>query len=101
MSHSITDARSTRPDAVSHAVVDAVARANDVDARSLPPLYDVVDPDALETLIGGSSAIDCVRFVLAGCEVVVRGDGTVDATAVDESPVTVSTGTDASETALD
>lgn len=68
---------------VSQTVVLAVAEATGDDAMELPPLYDTVDPDALNRLfedrtdsierLGGS-----FEFAYAGCDVTVRADGTVD-----------------------
>lgn len=65
-------------------MLDAVARATGVDPAALPPLYDVVDPDALDALFAptvgdadGRSGIH-VRFTYVGLDVVVRGDGEVD-----------------------
>jgi hypothetical protein len=92
------------PEAVSHAVVDAVASARDTDPLELSPLYDTVDPDALNRLFDDdhaatSSAPACVQFRMAECDVVVHRDGTVEAT-VDPSP-TARAGGDAPEQALD
>lgn len=71
---------------ISERVVTAVADALDVDSLELPPLYDVIDPDALDQLFehgfsAGKSGPGRVSFTMAGCEVVVHGDGEVDATA--------------------
>lgn len=81
----------TQPDydAVSQRVVDAVAAASDVDPLDLPPLYDVIDPDALDDLFAdttstGRTGSARVVFTLDGCEVTVSGDGTVDVSAPDE-----------------
>lgn len=37
----------------SEAVVERVAEAEDVDPLDLDPLYEAIDPDALDTLCGG------------------------------------------------
>lgn len=83
-------------DSVSQRVVAAVADARDEDPLELPPLYDVIDPDALDQLFnrevaGGRTGPGRVIFILAGCEVVVHSDGEVDATApgARESPSSV------------
>lgn len=60
----------------------AVAETKGVPPESLPPLYDTVDPDALERLFapcndGTPRARGRTAFPMAGCEVTVRGDGTV------------------------
>lgn len=76
----------TEPDApsksVTAAVVEAVAIHRDVDPTSLePPLHDVVDTDALETLFAPTrqgSRSGTVTFVYDGLEVTVDAGGTVD-----------------------
>lgn len=68
---------------VSRAVVDAVADAKGVSPVDVyPPLYDAVDPDALEQFVSsitpGSTAKDVhVTFYYAGFEITVTGDGAV------------------------
>ena len=60
---------------VSEAVVTAVADAKGVDPLDLDPLYDSVDPDALDGIFGGTTGRASgteIRFEMAGCEVVVR-----------------------------
>ncbi|WP_324760581.1 HalOD1 output domain-containing protein [Haloarcula sp. GH36] len=60
----------------SEAVVQAVAEAAGTDPTELPPLYDQVDPDALEKLFRNPSN-GVVAFDYHGYTVVVRSDGTV------------------------
>ena len=72
-------------DSLSARVVTAVAEANGVDHTELPPLYGVVDPDALEALFDdgrGETRSDCeLRFTYAGQEVRIRnGELTVGRT---------------------
>lgn len=80
---------------VSETVVTAVAEATGVDPVDLDPLYDVVDPDALDQIFRstGTSPPNSmeVRFSMAGCHVVVRGDGEVVVTPPesDESSITI------------
>ena len=65
---------------ISRQVIDAVADVKGVDPLELPPLYDTVDPDALDSLFGGAgsgAAITELRLEIAGCEVLVRGSGDV------------------------
>ena len=67
-------------------VIEAVAEARGVDPLDLPPLYDVIDPDALNRLFNSDSpgrpnGPGRVTFTLSGCEVVVESDGEVTATA--------------------
>lgn len=61
---------------VSEAVVKAVAEADDVDPTELPPLYEQVDPDALEKLFqnpsNGVVTVDYHTYT-----VTVRSDGGV------------------------
>lgn len=57
-------------------VVNAVAVVADEDPLTMAPLYDVVDPDALDRLLDGE--IDGqVQFAYAGHEVTVYGHGAV------------------------
>jgi len=58
------------------AVIEAVAEATDSDPLDLPPLYESVDSDALNTLFKGSETSVQVVFQYAGFEVVVQ-DGEV------------------------
>ncbi len=67
---------------VSGTVVTGIARTLGVEPFDLAPLYDTVDPDALDALFddardpptGGRSY---VRFVSNGCSVLVTPDGEV------------------------
>lgn len=70
---------SVRP---SVAVVEAVATATGYDPYDVPPLYEVVDPDALDDLFaskhdGTPRRTGRVTFRLAGCDVTVTGRGEV------------------------
>jgi hypothetical protein len=56
----------------SEAVVAAVADATDRDPLSLPALYEVVDPDALDAIFADGGVT--VSFSYADCEVVVDDD---------------------------
>lgn len=61
----------------STAVVEAVANAEECDPADLKtPLYDHVDPDALDAFVA-SPADSCVRFEYHGYEVRIDGDGGV------------------------
>lgn len=70
-------------DDVSSTVVQAVARYIGADPTGLEPLYQVLDPDALDQLVrsfrkrSGDSAEAEVHFDFEGCAVTVRPDGTV------------------------
>lgn len=60
-------------------IIDAVARSKDVETTGLPPLYETIDPDALDALCsshtngaGDDDAALYIRFTYAGRDVVVR-----------------------------
>ena len=66
----------------SQAVVETVAVASNREPKAIEPLYDVVDPDALDSLVGANGTASSrsgptVTFEFAGHDVTVRGDGTV------------------------
>lgn len=70
----------TRPASV--AVVTAVATATETDPLELPPLYSVIDPDALEDVVHSTARErpgddTIVTFEYAGHAVTVNGHGTV------------------------
>lgn len=54
-----------------------VAALDGCDETELPLLHDTLDVDALEALIDSCGTVD-VRFVYAGYQVRVTGDGTVE-----------------------
>ena len=73
----------------SQAVVTAVAEETDTDPMELDPLYNVIDSDALNTLLsshepGADGALLEVEFIYAGCEVRVASDGTAQATTLSD-----------------
>ena len=74
---------------VSETVVAAVAEATGVDPLDLDPLYDVVDPDALNALFDSAGTSPPAHlelsFTMADCAVVVRGDGEVVVTPPSEA----------------
>lgn len=64
-------------------VVDVVAVATNTPPENLVPLYEAVDPDALNRLLEHSSDGSpgpTVSFQYAGCDVTVRVNGTIVAT---------------------
>ena len=76
-------------------VIDAVADANGVDPTELEPLYDTIDPEALDALF--KPGVDgMITFTYEGHDVVVRGDANpeVDGTRVAVHPVPSVTSTD-------
>jgi len=62
--------------AASMRVVRRVARETGADTAELPPLYDSIDPDALDAVVE-SAATTSVTFTYAGYDVTVDADGTV------------------------
>ena len=73
------------------AVISAVSAATGVDAMELPPLYDVVDPDALCALVGprtgGSGRFrGTVTFAFADSLVTVDGRGTIEVDPFGRAP---------------
>lgn len=70
-------------------VIQAVSRHTDTGPLELPPLYQAVDPDALNDLVANSTdALDAIQFTYAGHSVTVQGDGTVTIGDHHESRVT-------------
>lgn len=64
---------------ISETVLAAVADYKGTDVFELdPPLYDALDPDALDSLFRGSQG--SVRFDYWGCTVTVSHDGVVTVT---------------------
>lgn len=61
---------------VAERIVQAVADSTDDDALELPPLYDTIDPEALDALVTRISDGE-VSFNYAGQRVTVQSDGTV------------------------
>lgn len=74
---------------ISQRVIDRVSSERGVDPLDLPPIYDTIDPDALDKLFqngtDGTGTTGRVVFSLAGCEVVVHGTGEVVVTPLDGS----------------
>lgn len=73
-----------RGESLSENVIEAVAETTGEDAMDMRPLYEVVDPDALDTLFdatpdGTQRADDGhVSFRFNGCDVTVYADGQVE-----------------------
>jgi hypothetical protein len=69
-------------------IVAAVATAADCSPRELPPLYEAIDPDALDRLFaptygGGLRSDGRVIFEYAGYEVVIHSPNDVDVNPTD------------------
>lgn len=83
----------TSAEAVSMAVVEAVAEFNGVDRVALDALYDTVDPDALDALFSarGSRSAGAVRrvdFLFNGTDVTVFASGELVLRPADEATET-------------
>jgi hypothetical protein len=61
----------------STAVVESVAAAVGRDPVAIGPLYESVDPDALDALVLSDAGAVTISVTLAGCQVTVRGSGEV------------------------
>jgi len=61
---------------VAERVIQRVSEATNRTELEVPPLYDAVDPDALEQLVESTSNAR-FTFQYAGCEVTVESDGEV------------------------
>ena len=68
-------------------VIEAVSEAADVDPLDLPPLYDVIDPDALNRLcLTATGSAPCtVRFEYAGHDIEIH-NGRVQALVNEPRP---------------
>ncbi|WP_226003933.1 HalOD1 output domain-containing protein [Natrinema salinisoli] len=63
---------------VSQTVIEAVAEAEGVRPVELrPPLYDVIDPEALDRIFDDALTVGKVIFNYNGCEISVFSDGYV------------------------
>ncbi|WP_265111193.1 HalOD1 output domain-containing protein [Halosolutus halophilus] len=82
-----SDAAPERPP--SEAVIDAVATASGIDAIELAgefgPLYDAIDPTALDALFDREDAIGSVRFHYAGYQVAVDHEGRIELTGAPDT----------------
>ncbi len=73
---------------VGETVVAAVVELTDTDPMAIEPLFNVVDPDALDTLFappryGAACGPRRVEFTYADCDIVITDTGTVRVTAGD------------------
>ncbi|SDK37819.1 HalOD1 output domain-containing protein [Natronorubrum texcoconense] len=87
--HTLSEDRPAPP-SVTETIVDAVSEAEDCDPLTLPPLWNVIDPEALDALFeptrGGEPRTGRVSFVYVGYEITV--DSTAEAAvAVSVEPV--------------
>lgn len=63
----------------SEAIIEAVAAAADADPLELSPLYEYIDPDALDALLDqeGGTADLLVRIEIETWNIFIRGDGKI------------------------
>lgn len=73
--HDVTEIDSA--DSLIYRIIEKVAAAKGVQAHELDPLYEVIDPDALEELFAGPSQQGQIGFEYEGCTVRADGDGQV------------------------
>lgn len=72
-------------DEILHPVLTALSAAGDVNVTGLyPPLYDVIDSDALEQLLESADERLCVTFPYEEWMVKAHGDGAVEVTETPE-----------------
>ncbi|AEM59461.1 hypothetical protein HISP_19815 (plasmid) [Haloarcula hispanica N601] len=65
----------------SEAIVTAIAAKESVTETSLPPLYNRIDPDALDTLVAGQTNDDIqISFTYSGYTVRIRDSETIEIT---------------------
>jgi len=62
---------------VGERVAEVVATRTDRDVLELPPLYDSIDPDALDTVCSGLES-GSITFQYAGHDVTVHADRSIE-----------------------
>lgn len=73
--------RAAQDEPIGQTIAKAVADAVGIDPVDLdPPLYDVIDAEALDGLFGDRVTEGRVEFTMADCEVTVRADNLVTVT---------------------
>lgn len=79
---------SDKEESPSASIIECVAEATGRDPIELPPLYERVDPDAVNELLNDPSERPratphlSITFRYAGCDVTISGDGQTSATPV-------------------
>ncbi|SFR59804.1 HalOD1 output domain-containing protein [Halogeometricum limi] len=64
--------------ATSTAIVDAVSAASGISPLELPPLYDAIDPDAVDALFAGRGANGTLQFRYADYVVTLTGNDQIE-----------------------
>jgi hypothetical protein len=83
--------RTTDDEPSSESVLGAVADVTGTDPTDMDPLYDVINPDALDELFGRSidrdqqSPLDYVLFHFEGCAVAVHADRRIEVTPTESA----------------
>lgn len=82
-----SEGKSDSREAPVFAVVSAVAEASGTDPFELPPLNEVIDPEALNDLFASrpEASVEKVAFRYAGYDVAVHGNGDVRVALAAES----------------
>ncbi|WP_157078462.1 HalOD1 output domain-containing protein [Halalkalicoccus paucihalophilus] len=75
------DYSSDNINSVSIEVVEQLAAAENTDPRDFPPLFPIIDLEALDRLIESGPSNVMVCFSIDGHEITVTGDGTVELTS--------------------
>jgi len=72
-----------RQDRVAETIVVTLAETMGKDPLTMEPLYDVVDPNALDRLVESASGQLKIEFSMADCTVTVHGDGKIVVTPLE------------------
>jgi Halobacterial output domain 1 len=64
-------------ESITQDIVREVATRTDVQPTELPPLYDFIDPDALDTVVRSTDSDLELSFRFAGYRVTVEGDESI------------------------
>lgn len=79
--HYVTQYDPTESESITEVVIDAVAAVSGRDPLDLPPLYEAVDPDALDLIVREPNAAptrSCfIGFTLGNWGVIVTGSGEI------------------------
>ena len=79
--HYVTQYDHTNQQPITEVIIDAVATVSGTEPLELPPLYEAIDPDALELVVREPNAAptrSCfVGFTLGAWGVIVTGSGEI------------------------
>ncbi|GAB7019655.1 HalOD1 output domain-containing protein [Halostagnicola sp. A-GB9-2] len=56
-------------------LIDAVAESKGVEPSQLPPIYETIDPEPIESLINGSGSAFELTFEYVGYQIRITRDG--------------------------